>query len=136
MTNQPHNSEFTPSKEGLGDRIEHTRDELGRSVEALAAKADVQAQAAKEKAADAKDQAMDAAADAKDQARDLQARAVQKASAVTEQAADVVQDKTPDPVLDGAERVATRAWANRAPLIGIGAALLVVLLVRRGRGRK
>ncbi|MFF1411935.1 DUF3618 domain-containing protein [Streptomyces sp. NPDC058289] len=144
--NQPHTSDSTPSSEELRDRIEHTRDELGQTVEALAAKADVKARA-KEKAADAKAQVMDVAADAKAQAmdvaadvkaqaQDLTAQAMEKASVMTEQTANFVKDKTPDPVLDEADRVATRAWANRTPLIAIGAALIVILLVRRGRGRK
>ncbi len=115
--NQPYNSDPLPSSEELSERIEHTRDELGRTAEALAAKADVRVQA-KEKAADVKAQAME------------------KASVMTEQAASFVKDETPDPVLDEADRVATRAWSNRTPLIAIGTALIVILLVRRGRGRK
>lgn len=138
MTNQPnqsHESDSTPSSEELRDRIGHTRDELGQTVEALAAKTDVKAQA-KEKAADVKAQAIDVAADVKAQAQDLTAQAMEKASVMTEQAANFVKDKTPDPVLDEADRVATRAWANRTPLIAIGTALIVILVVRRGRGRK
>ncbi|MER5763934.1 DUF3618 domain-containing protein [Streptomyces sp. NPDC002082] len=135
LPNQPHKSGSTSSSEELRDRIEHTRDELGQTVEALAAKADVRAQA-KEKAADIKAQATDMAADAKAQAQDLTAHARERASAMTEQAVNFVKDKTPDPVLDEADRVANRAWANRTPLIAIGTALIVILLVRRGRGRK
>lgn len=135
LPNQPHNSGSTTSSEELRDRIEHTRDELGQTVEALAAKADVKAQA-KEKAADVKAQAMDVAADVKAQAQDRTAQAMEKASVMTEQAVHFVKDRTPDPVLDEADRVATKAWANRTPLIAIGTALIVILLVRRGRGRK
>ncbi|MFE4257908.1 DUF3618 domain-containing protein [Streptomyces sp. NPDC056883] len=135
LPNQPHTSDPTPSSEELRDRIEHTRDELGQTVEALAAKADVKAQA-KEKAAEAKAQAMDVVADVRAQAQERTARAMEKASVMTEQAASFVKDKTPDPVLDEADRVATRARSHRTPLIAIGTALIVILLVRRGRGRK
>ncbi|MGW1771145.1 hypothetical protein [Streptomyces sp. NPDC002104] len=138
--NQPHRSDSTPSSEELGDRIEHTRDELGRSVEALAGTADAKAKEkaaeAKEKAAEVKVQAVDVAADVRAQAEDLTAQAKEKASVMTEQAAGFVKDKVPEPVFDEAERITTRAWANRTPLIAVGTALIVILLVRRGRGRK
>ncbi|MGW3322271.1 DUF3618 domain-containing protein [Streptomyces virginiae] len=72
-----------PSPEELRARIEHTRDQLGRTVEALAAKADVKAQA------------------------------TQKAALVTgqirgrvEHVAHLAAEKTPDPVLDKAGRTA------------------------------
>ncbi|MFJ6367807.1 DUF3618 domain-containing protein [Streptomyces virginiae] len=80
-TRQPTADE--PSPEELRARIEHTRDQLGRTVEALAAKADVKAQA------------------------------TEKAAHVTGQIRDRVQhvahlaaEKTPDPVLDKAGRAA------------------------------
>ncbi|MER5731536.1 DUF3618 domain-containing protein [Streptomyces sp. NPDC002138] len=102
----------TPSPEELRHRIEHTRDELGRTVEALASKADVTAQA-KEKAALVGDQIRETAG----------------------QAARLVKQKTPEPVLDATAQVATTAKANRTPLLALGAAFVVFLLVRRGRGR-
>ncbi|MFD7027349.1 hypothetical protein ACFWAR_04850 [Streptomyces sp. NPDC059917] len=52
------------------------------------------------------------------------------------QAARLVRQKTPEPVLDTTGQVATAAKGNRTPLLALGAALVVFLLVRRGRGRK
>ncbi|CAM5671586.1 hypothetical protein SAVIM338S_07045 [Streptomyces avidinii] len=168
MTNQQHGTPSSPSSEELRDQIENTRNELGRTVEALAAKADVKAQA-QAKAADVKAQAKEAAVEAKTQAKataadvtaqakatatDVTAQAKAAAAGVTaqakevtaqaretavsmkDQAAQLVKDKTPEPVLDEAGRIANTARANRTPLIAIGAAVAVVLLVRRGRRRK
>ncbi|WP_327250429.1 hypothetical protein [Streptomyces sp. NBC_01244] len=64
--------------------------------------------AVEEKAADIEAQAMDVAADVKAQAQDLTAQALEKASVMTEQTANFVKDKTPDPVLDEADRVGER----------------------------
>lgn len=136
MTNQQHDDQPRPSSEELRDRIEHTRDDLGRTVEALAAKADVKAQV-HEKAADVKAQATETAATVKDQAKDVKAQAKETAATVKEQVSELVKGKTPDPVLDEAGRLATRARANRVPLIAGGAALAAaILLVRRGRRHK
>ncbi|MFI5982370.1 DUF3618 domain-containing protein [Streptomyces sp. NPDC051555] len=128
MTAHPNGSDShsapTPSAEELRHRIEHTRDELGRTVEALAGKADIKAQT-KEKAAAMKEQSMEKAALVTDQIRETAGQAVR-----------LVQQKTPEPVLDTTGQVVTAAKANRTPLLALGAALVVVLLVRRGRGRK
>ncbi|MER7400178.1 DUF3618 domain-containing protein [Streptomyces sp. NPDC000151] len=59
----------SPTPEQLRERVEHTREELGRTVEELAAKADVKARA-KEKAGDAKAKAQDKADDAKAKVQD------------------------------------------------------------------
>ncbi|MFZ4297711.1 DUF3618 domain-containing protein [Streptomyces cinereoruber] len=105
----------------LREQAEHTRDELGRTVEALAAKADVKAQA-EEKVAAAREKAAVAAGQVKE-----------KAAAAT----DLVKEKTPDPVLEKAEVVAQKAKANRTPLVAATAALAGFLLVRRiVRGRR
>lgn len=109
----------------LREQIERTRDELGQIVEALAAKADIKAQA-KEKTAAIKGQAAEQAALVSGQIREK-----------TEQAARLVKDKTPDPVLEKAEQAATAARVNRTPLLAVGAAAVVILLlVRRSRGRR
>ncbi|MFE5620932.1 DUF3618 domain-containing protein [Streptomyces virginiae] len=101
----------TPTPDELREQVERTRDELGQTIEALAGKADVKAQA-KEKTAQVADRIHDKAA----------------------HTAQLVHDATPDPVLDAAGRVASTARANRKPLLVVGAALLVVLLVLRARG--
>ncbi|MFK0238825.1 DUF3618 domain-containing protein [Streptomyces vinaceus] len=108
----------------LREQVERTRDELGRTVEALAAKADIKAQA-KEKAATVKDQAAEKAALVSDQIRE-------KAG----DAAHLMKDKTPDPLLEKADQAATAARANRTPLLLIAGAVVVLLLVRRSRGRR
>ncbi|KMO96846.1 DUF3618 domain-containing protein [Streptomyces roseus] len=102
-----------PGSAELRDQVERTRDELGKTVEALAAKADVKAQA-KEKAALVSDQIREKAGDA----------------------AQLVKDKTPDPLLEKADQAATAARANRTPLLLVGAAAVVLLLIRRSRGRR
>lgn len=124
MTNQQNDNTSSPSSEELRDRIEHTRDDLGRTVEALAATSDVKAQAKEKTAA------------VKKQAEDVTAQAVETAATVKEHAVELVRDKTPDPVLDEAGWLATKARTNRTPLIAMGAALAVILLVRRGRRDK
>ncbi|MFJ6501437.1 DUF3618 domain-containing protein [Streptomyces virginiae] len=106
----------TPAGPGpleLRDQVERTRDELGRTVEALAAKADIKAQA-KEKAALVTEQIREK----------------------TGHAARLVKDKTPDPLLEKAGQAAAAARANRTPLLVVGAAVVVFLLVRRGRGHR
>ncbi|MYT19696.1 hypothetical protein GTW69_05225 [Streptomyces sp. SID7760] len=51
-------------------------------------------------------------------------------------AAQLVKDKTPDPLLEKADQAATAARANRTPLLLVGAAAVVLLLIRRSRGRR
>ncbi|MGW7440868.1 DUF3618 domain-containing protein [Streptomyces sp. NPDC054849] len=110
-----------PTTEELREQVEHTREELGQTVEALAAKADVKAQA-KEKAAEIKEQAAEKATLVTDQLREKAAHAAQ-----------LVKDKTPEPVREKAESAATMAEANRTPLIAAAVAFVVFLLLRRSR---
>ncbi|MER5873581.1 hypothetical protein [Streptomyces sp. NPDC002044] len=164
MTDQPHSHEPTPSPGEPRERPEHTRDEFGRRIEALAGaagEADVTARAqevaaeAQDKAVTAKEQAVRKAALVTDQIRDT---AEQAARLVKDTTPDAVRDQaaqasrlvgqataragrfaaenTPEPVLDRAGQAAAVARANRTPLLAAGAFLVVFLLVRRGRGRK
>ncbi|MET9470222.1 DUF3618 domain-containing protein [Streptomyces sp. NPDC006544] len=112
------------SPEELRAKVERTRDELGQTVEALAAKADITAQA-KEKTAAVKEEAAAKAAQVADQIR-----------TTAGQAAQLVADKAPDPLMEKAGQAATAARANRTPLLAAGAVLMVFLLVRRSRGRR
>ncbi|MFE9928486.1 DUF3618 domain-containing protein [Streptomyces sp. NPDC005533] len=121
MTDESRTRIGTPTPEELREQVEHTRDELGQTIEALAAKADVKAQA-KERTAAVKEQAAEKTALVADQIR-----------AQTQHAAQLVKDTTPDPVLHKAGQVAEAARAHRKPLLAAGVALLVLLLVRRGR---
>ncbi|MFJ6755386.1 DUF3618 domain-containing protein [Streptomyces sp. NPDC091273] len=113
-----------PGSAELRDQVERTRDELGQTVEALAAKADIKAQA-KEKKAAVVGQAAEKAALVSEQIREKTGYAVQ-----------LMKAKTPDPLLEKAGQAATAARANRTPLLVAGAVLVVFLLVRRGRGRR
>ncbi|MFI1652934.1 DUF3618 domain-containing protein [Streptomyces avidinii] len=110
-----------PTPETLREHIEHTRDELGRTVEALAAKADVKAQA-REKTAAVKAQAAEKAALVTGQIRDR-----------VEHAAHLASDRTP------AARAAARDNRTTA-LVAVGAAAVIVFLlvrqVRHTRGHK
>ncbi|WP_405786728.1 DUF3618 domain-containing protein [Streptomyces sp. NBC_00029] len=103
-----------PSAEELRERIEHTRDELGRTVEALAAKADVKAQAREKTAA------------MKEQATEKAALVTGRIRGGVDHAVHLAAEKTPDPVVDK---------ARRAALLTVGAALIVFLLVRGNRRR-
>jgi Protein of unknown function (DUF3618) len=108
----------------LTDEIERTRTELGETVEALAAKADVKARA-QEKAADAKQTFLDVAGRVKDQV-----------TSGTAQAAATGWKSTPEPVQRAAKRAAGSARQRRAPLAAaVGAALLVGALIKRRRRR-
>ncbi|MFJ4862319.1 MULTISPECIES: DUF3618 domain-containing protein [unclassified Streptomyces] len=143
-----------PGSAELRAQVERTRDELGQTVEALAAKADIKAQA-KEKTAAFKGQAAEKTALVSDQIREtaghaaqavkdktpdpLLEKTAQAAAHVRESAAKAGQyatDKMPDPLLERAGQAATAARANRTPLLVVGAAVAVFLLVRRSRGHR
>jgi len=86
----------TPQEEALAGKIESTRQQLGETVEALAAKADVKRRAqrrAMEVTGSLRDKARDTAGGARDKARDTARAARDKARAakgkVTEQQAAV-----------------------------------------------
>ncbi|MCX5231278.1 DUF3618 domain-containing protein [Streptomyces sp. NBC_00233] len=151
MSHQPRGDESAPPPEELRKMAAHTREKLGQTVDALAAKTDVKAQTM-EKAAD------------------LRTHAAAKAAAITgqlretaEHAAQLAKDKSPDPVVDKAAHAAAQlrgtaaragqlatertpdlvadkvgqgaaaARAYRTPLLLGAAALGVLLLVRRSR---
>jgi Protein of unknown function (DUF3618) len=110
--------------QALTEEIERTRTELGETVEALAAKADVKARA-QEKAGDAKQAILDAGGRVKDQV-----------TGVTAQAAAAVWKRTPEPVRRAAKRAADSARGRPAPLAAaVGAVLLVGALIARRRRR-
>lgn len=99
----------SPTPEQLRERVEHTREELGRTVEELAAKADVKA-LAKEKAGDAKAKAQEAAEDARTKVQDVVGHSRAR-------------------IQDGTARAAQR---GPVPVLVVGAAaVLVWLQVRR-----
>ncbi|WP_328923381.1 hypothetical protein OG429_01105 [Streptomyces sp. NBC_00190] len=71
------------------------------------------------------DPVLDEAAEASRQARRAAVHAVRLAT-----------EKTPEPVLAKASQAMAVARANRAPLLAVGAATAILLLVRRSRARK
>jgi hypothetical protein len=109
MTHTPPDQHSTPTPTELREQIEHTRRELGETVQALADKTDVKARA-QQKAGRLKEQAAVTASE-------LKAQAVKASSQV--------QDKLPDPVKEkaaqaaGQARAATaqvgRMWEEKAP---------------------
>ncbi|MEU0175090.1 DUF3618 domain-containing protein [Streptomyces massasporeus] len=143
MTQPPHDEPTARSQQELREQVEHTRHELGDTVQALADRADVKTRA-REKAVAVREQA-----GAKAQEWSGQARA--KAA----QVAHTVEEKLPEPVkqkgavaAQGAKEKAAQAeqvWQDKAPqqvrdhraalLAGAGAVLVACLLIRR-RGNR
>ncbi|MFI8185498.1 DUF3618 domain-containing protein [Actinacidiphila glaucinigra] len=135
-------SEKSPTTDELRERVEATREELARTVAALTAKTDV-----------------------KGRLMDRAGRAGAKAHGAASRIGELVREKTPEPARDkavkaagrmrlrvvhaarparakapavraGAGRSALAARAHRAPLLGAGAAMGLLLLVRRARRRR
>ncbi|MFD8642769.1 hypothetical protein ACFV14_21020 [Streptomyces zaomyceticus] len=151
MNHQRRDNEAVPTVEELRGMVTHTREELGRTVDAPAAKAAVKAQAI-EKAADLKEQAVAKAAVVTDQLResavhaarlakdkipdpavDKAARAAAQLQATAARAGRLAAERTPDPVAEKAGQWAGAARAHRMPLVVAAGALGVLLLVLRGR---
>ncbi|MEU5834328.1 DUF3618 domain-containing protein [Streptomyces diacarni] len=110
MTGNSHSHGAKPTPDELRAQVEETRRELGETVEALAARADVRAQA-------------------RQKATQLKGQATEKAHTM----GDRIQHRTPQPVRDKAHQAAemTRAGGG-APLVA-GVAVLAVLLAVRSR---
>ncbi|MER5888865.1 DUF3618 domain-containing protein [Streptomyces sp. NPDC001941] len=120
-----------PEPQELREEVERTRHELGRTVEALAAKADVKGRA-QEKAVRVKEQATGKAAELKDQVATKAGEVATKAG----EAAHVVQDKLPElpqPVRDKAAQGAVVARNNRGVLFAVAGGVAALLLLRRWR---
>ncbi|MFH8582324.1 DUF3618 domain-containing protein [Streptomyces zaomyceticus] len=151
MNHQPRGNESAPPVEELREMVAHTREELGRTVDAPAAKAAVKAQAM-EKAADLKEQAVAKAAVVTDQLResavhaarlakdkipdpavDKAAQAAAQLHATAARAGRLAAERTPDPVADKAGQWAAAARAHRMPLVVAAGALGALLLVLRSR---
>ncbi|MEU3459304.1 DUF3618 domain-containing protein [Streptomyces sp. NPDC006733] len=111
---EQHRNPSDPTPQELREQLEHTRDELGLTVEALADKADVRARL------------QEGAARAAAQVRDAASRAGRFAA-----------NRTPDAVSARADQAALAAKANRTPLIAGAAAVLGVwLLIRCARSSR
>jgi hypothetical protein len=141
----------------LKQEIERTREQLGETVEALAAKADVKAQARakasqvtgrlKSKSAQAKQQAAATAGQLQRRLADQAAGSRQKAASISGPAADRARQQaavagerlskvTPDPVQRVAAKAAAAGRERRVQLVmAAGVAVLAWLLIARWRQR-
>ncbi|ALC25098.1 DUF3618 domain-containing protein [Streptomyces pristinaespiralis] len=129
MNTSPQGSSRDPgslSTDELRTQIQHTRDELGETVEALAAKADVKSRA-KETAAGLKDQVSLKATHAKEQV-----------TATAAAMGDTIRDKAPHPHRQ--HQAAHAAHGSNTKLLagagaGVAAALVLLMVVRHRRCR-
>jgi Protein of unknown function (DUF3618) len=143
--------------EELREQIERTRDRLGETVQALAAKADVKARAQdkaaqlterlKGKADQARQQAIAKAGQVQGQLADKTAGPRQKVASVSGPANEQVRQQaatavakistvTPDPVQRAAAKAADTVRRHRVPLaVAVGAAVLAWLVIGRWRRR-
>ncbi len=127
--------------EALLEDIQRTREQLGETVEALAAKADVKARAA-QKAARVRGQLTDQVASKADVARQAAARVRLTAQSAggslrpqAGQLGETVWNAAPGPAQDVARRAAASVRQHRGPYaLGAAAVLLASwLVIRRGR---
>lgn len=129
MNTSPQGSSRDPgtlSADELRTQIQHTRDELGETVEALAAKADVKSRA-KETAAGLKDQVSIKATHAKEQV-----------TATAAAMGDTIRDKVPHPHRE--HHAAHAAHGNNTKLLagagaGVAVGLILLMVVRHRRCR-
>ncbi|MER7520687.1 DUF3618 domain-containing protein [Streptomyces sp. NPDC126499] len=143
MNRPAQDKQTTANAEELREQVERTRAELGRTVEALAAQADVKARV-KGKAAEVKEEAAVRAHEVKAKASDLAHRAQDKlpdtvrdtASAQAARAGRLWDEKAPEPVRQKAAQGTRAARDHRALLLAtVVAGAVVVWRVRRhGKG--
>ncbi|MET9509701.1 DUF3618 domain-containing protein [Streptomyces flavidovirens] len=144
MTDKAKGDGSSPTPEELRAQVARTREELGRTVEALAAKADVKAQA-QQKAAKVKGMVQDKAAHALHAAHDKTPEPVREkvASAgdqLTETAHGLGRKRHNKDAASGMGEVRPRgggAHTNRNLLVfaGLAAAIAVVVVATRRSGR-
>jgi hypothetical protein len=115
----------TPEEQALTEKIERTREHLGETVEALAAKADVKARAQHD--------AAEVKGNLSDKARAIKDKVTEQASELRKEAANV----TPEPVQRSASQAAdiVRGHRGKVAAAAAGAAILILtwLAVRRRR---
>ncbi|MEU0181959.1 DUF3618 domain-containing protein [Streptomyces sp. NPDC006207] len=135
-------SDKSPTTDELRERVEATREELGRTVAALSAKTDVKGRLAG-RAGQAGAKAHEAASrigelvreKTPEPARDKAVEAARRMRLQAVRAGRLARTKAPA-VRARAGRTARAARSHRAPLLGAGAAMGVLLLVRRARRRR
>jgi len=110
-TEKAEKAEETRSPDEIRADIEQTREEVGDTVEALAAKTDVKAQA-------------------KERVDEVKGNVRAKVDEVKGKA----QSSTPESAQQGGQQVVTKVRENPAPFV-LGAAVLVAFLIGRRTGR-
>jgi cobalamin biosynthesis Mg chelatase CobN len=145
MSDKNGSSGGKPDVDALRAEIKQTRADLGETVQALAAKADVKARAKEQveqtkqkvraQAAEATEKVRDAAMVATDKVRHAAAQAGAAARGTAEQATDRVKDSG---ALDKAQGAGEQVRRNPIPLAAVlvaAVAVVGVILVIRGRRR-
>jgi hypothetical protein len=120
-------------KQAILDDIDRTREQLGETVEALAAKADVKARAG-QKAAEVKTKAGQKAAEVTGTIKDkagVVSVPVKNQLDRARQTGETVWDAAPEPVQEQARKVLAIVSQNRAKLIAASATLLAGWLTIR-----
>jgi hypothetical protein len=126
MTDDSHADGSVPTPEELRGHVEETREQLGRTVEALVAKVDVKTRV-EHKAAVVKEQAREKATHTKTHLRETAAHVLHRK-----------QDKAPR-VREQADQGTQAARRSPAPLLAAAAtaaAITVLLVVRRRRRQR
>ncbi|MFE3018456.1 hypothetical protein [Streptomyces sp. NPDC059256] len=115
MNGIPHPRRNVLDTEELRSRAQDTREQLGQTIEALAAKAEVgeMGEQVRAKASAAKTQLADAATAVSDKLREV----------------------TPPPVQETTALVAETARRKRVPLLALGIATVALVVLARRRGR-
>lgn len=125
-----------PDVDALRAEIKRTRAELGETVQALAAKADVKARA-KEQVEHTKERVKAQAAEAGERVRDaalIASDRVRHAAATARGTAADATDRATDRAQDASEQVRRNPTPLAAVLVGLAAVVGVILIVR-GRRR-
>jgi|SRR5690348_161885 len=108
----------TPAEQALTEEIEHTREQLGETVEALAAKADVKGRAQR-RAAEVKDDLLGKARAAKDKVTEQAGELAEEAAAKTARAKDAAQatvTRAKDTAQAGTAQAMDTTQATSAPV--------------------
>ncbi|MFF8532013.1 DUF3618 domain-containing protein [Streptomyces sp. SAS_267] len=145
MTHRPADQHSTPTPAELREQIEHTRHELGGTVQALADKTDAKARARQKagqlkeraivKAGELKVQATKAASEAQDKLPDSfkerAAQAAGQARATAAEAGRMWEKKAPAPLQQKTAQAAQLAREHRTLLLAAAAGVTVLWLARR-----
>jgi len=140
MSEKNGSADSPPEVEVLRDEIRQTRAELGETVQALAAKADVKARA-KESVEQTKQRVRQSAVEATEKLRGQATQATGKLRGQATQATGKLRGQATNAVhtaVASAEDASQRARKNPVPWASVaaaGVAIVVVLLVIRGRRR-